>query len=193
MRFHRQRLWKTGWSRMACCSVARIEPEVRKRGTSASGKLWWGPREMTIASSLALAWSSKLNPAQNFFRRSVHPSRGVEPTAVRRVHHELHPARLVEEPLDHQVVLGRHDAEDGRARGQVGDDGGGRVALDPSQVDDLVHRSGQIVVDHSAVHHRSDAGDLLAQLHRAGGGFAAARRGSSGACHQRRPPGPRRR
>ena len=71
-RFHRQRLWKIGWSRMACCSVARIEPEVRKRGTSASGKLWWGPREMTMASSLALAWSSKLNPAQNFLR-SAYP------------------------------------------------------------------------------------------------------------------------
>ena len=80
--------------------------------------------------------------------------RPVEPAAVGRVDHQLHPARLVEEPLDDQVVLGGHDAEHGPGRRQVGDDGGGRVALDAGQLDDLVDRSGQVVVDHAPLHHR---------------------------------------
>ena len=39
------------------------------------------------------------------------PHGPVEAAAVRRVDHELHPARLVEEPLDDEVVLRGHDAE----------------------------------------------------------------------------------
>ncbi len=60
LRFQRQRDWKTGWSSTAWVSVSRMVSGVRQRGTSASGKLWWGPSEMTTASSLAAAWSSKL-------------------------------------------------------------------------------------------------------------------------------------
>ena len=65
-----------------------------------------------------------------------------------------------------------HHAEDRPARGQVGDDRGRRVALDAGQLHDLVDRAGQVVVDHPSLHHGADAGDLLAQLHRAGRGLA---------------------
>ena len=63
-----------------------------------------------------------------------------------------------------------------RARRQVGDDGGRRVALDAGELDDLVDRPGQVVVPDAPLHHRADAGDLLAQLHRAGRGLAAPER-----------------
>ncbi len=101
------------------------------------------------------------------------PHRSVEPAAVRRVDHELHPPRLVEEPLDDEVVLRGHDPEHGACRRQVGDDRGGGVALDPGELDDLVDRSRQVVVHHPALHHRPEAGDLLAQLHGAGRRLAA--------------------
>ena len=35
----------------------------------------------------------------------------VDPRSERRVHHELHPARLVEEALEDHVRVGRDDAE----------------------------------------------------------------------------------
>ena len=94
--------------------------------------------------------------------------RPVEPAAVGRVDDELHPAGLVEEPLDDEVALGGHDPEHGPGRRQVGDDGGGRVALDAGELDDLVDRSSQVVVDHASLDDGADLGDLLAQLHRAG-------------------------
>ena len=43
--------------------------------------------------------------------RSARPERAVDAAAERRVHDELHAARLVEEALEDDVLLGRHDAE----------------------------------------------------------------------------------
>ena len=73
LRFHRQRLWNIGESRIAWVSTVRTVPVDRNRGTSASGKLWCGPSEMTTASSLAAACNSKLNDVQKRLR-SARPS-----------------------------------------------------------------------------------------------------------------------
>ena len=89
---------------------------------------------------------------------------------------ELHAAGVVEEPLEHEVVLGGHDPEHGPRRREVGDDGGGGVSFDPGHVDDLVHRSGEVVVDDAALDHQADPGDLLAQLHGASRRLAAPER-----------------
>ena len=66
--FQRQRTPKSGESSTAWVSTSRTVPEWRKRKTSSSGKLWVGPSESTMASSVAAAWSSKLNVRQNRLR-----------------------------------------------------------------------------------------------------------------------------
>ena len=65
-----------------------------------------GPSESSTASSVAAACSSKLNWRQNRLR-SARPQARLMPAAERRVQHQLHAARLVEEALGHQRVLGR--------------------------------------------------------------------------------------
>ena len=52
---------------------------------------------------MAAAWSSKSKVAQNRLR-SARPKRLVDPAAEGRVHHQLHAAGLVEEPLEDDVV-----------------------------------------------------------------------------------------
>ena len=52
---------------------------TRSAGTSSSGKLWCGPSESTIASSLAAACSSKLNVRQNFLRSASPSARLMRP------------------------------------------------------------------------------------------------------------------
>ena len=43
----------------------------------------------------------------------------VDARAERRVNHQLHAARLVEEPLEHDLPLRRHEADRGALRGHV--------------------------------------------------------------------------
>ena len=71
-----------------------------------------------MASSVAAACSSKLNVRQNFLRRARPSARLMRPPCG-RVHDELHPARLVEEPLEHELRLASasHRARRGRRRG----------------------------------------------------------------------------
>ena len=160
---------------MACCSVARIEPEAEEAGHVGEREAVVRPEGDDDGIVVGARLELEVEPGAELLAQRV-PQRPVEPAAVGRVDHELHPARLVEEPLDDQVVLGGHDAEHGPGRRQVGDDGGGRVALDAGELDDLVDRSGQVVVDHAPLDDRADAGDLLAQLHGAGRGLAAPER-----------------
>ena len=122
LRFQRQRDRKIGWSRTAWVSVSMIDRLWRNRGTSASGKLWCGPRLITTVSSFAEACSSKLKLRQNFFR-SAYAHRTVDPPTPRGVDDELHPAGLVEEPLEHQIGLCRQHAERGPSRLQIRHDG----------------------------------------------------------------------
>lgn len=75
LRFQRHRLWNIGdgGDSTACWRTSRTVRELRKRGTSARGKLWCGPSDSTTASSLAAACSSKSNDTQNRLR-SASPS-----------------------------------------------------------------------------------------------------------------------
>ena len=63
------------------------------------------------------------------------PEGAVDAPAVRRVHDQLHPAGVVEEPLEHELVLGRHGAEGGASGGEVVDDHHRGLAGDPGGVD----------------------------------------------------------
>ena len=47
--------------------------------TVSSGKLWGGPREMMMPSSVAAAWSSKLKLRQNRLRRAKPQARLIRP------------------------------------------------------------------------------------------------------------------
>ena len=78
----------------------------RNRGTSSNGKLWVSPSDSTIASSVAAACSSKLNVRQNFLR-SARPRLRLMRPPNGRVEDELHAAGVVEESLQHQVLLAR--------------------------------------------------------------------------------------
>ena len=59
----------------------------------------------------------------------------VDAAAERRVQHQLHAAGLVEEPLEHERVLRRDDAERAAPVGQVGDGLFGRVRAEAGLVD----------------------------------------------------------
>ena len=114
---------------MACSSVSATVRLDRKCGTSSSGKLCVSPSDSTMASSVAAACSSKLNVRQNFLR-SARP----RPRLIRAPNglwsDELHAAGVVEEALQHQVLLGGHDAQHGAANRQVVHDHGRGVGVD---------------------------------------------------------------
>ena len=111
LRFQRQRavnigLRSTAWETASCTLCER-----RKAGTSSSGNECWGPSDSSTASLLAAACSSKSKFRQNFLR-SPRPSARLILRAQRGVDDELHPAALVEEPLEHDVVVSRqHPAQ----------------------------------------------------------------------------------
>ncbi len=92
-----------------------------------------------MPSSVAAACSSKLKPWQNFLA-----PRAVDATAERRVQHQLHAARLVEKPFQHEMVHGRHDAERALALIEIADDllrRGRRQAVVPRQNLDVRFRA----------------------------------------------------
>ena len=66
----------------------------------------------------------------------------VDAAAERRVQHELHAARLVEEPLEHQRVLRRHRAERAAALVEIRDRLFGRREGDAGFLSEPVRRSG---------------------------------------------------
>ena len=109
-----------GEARTACSRAAGAVSERSSLGALSRGKLCWGPRERTRASSLAAAWSSKSKVAQNFLRSArpkpllIRPPRGAWTTICM-------PAGLVEEALEDDVVGRGQDAELAQAGGQVVD------------------------------------------------------------------------
>ena len=66
--FQRQRTPNIGASSSACTSTSRTVAALRNENTVSSGKLWVGPRESTMASSVAAACSSKLKVRQKRLR-----------------------------------------------------------------------------------------------------------------------------
>src|SRR6188472_1793362 len=68
--FQRQRIVNIGASSNAWTKRSRTILELRYRKTSSSGNECWVPSEITIASSVAAACSSKLNERQKRFRNA---------------------------------------------------------------------------------------------------------------------------
>ena len=91
--------------------------------------------------------------------------RPVDPGAQRGVDDELHPAGLVEEPLEHDVVVGgQHPAQRGPAGAQIVDDQGGGHGVDTRH---LLHEGdgGLPPAGIEPFRHRApQPGDLLGQL-----------------------------
>ena len=77
--FQRQRMLKIGASSSAWTSTSRAVVLARYPGTSSSAKLWVSPRERTMLSSVAAAWSSKLNRRQKRLRSASPNARLIRP------------------------------------------------------------------------------------------------------------------
>ena len=79
----------------------------------------------------------------------------VDPRAERAMDDQLHAPRVIEEALQHQVLLTGHDAQRCPSDSQVSDDRGRGVGIDPGSVDQHLPRTvgvavGQIAVDPQA-------------------------------------------
>ena len=79
LRFHRHREANIGDTSTACDSTVGAVVERSSLAASPTGKLCWGPRESTTASSEAAAWSSKSKVAQKRFRRARPKARLTRP------------------------------------------------------------------------------------------------------------------
>ena len=94
----------------------------------------------------------------------------VDPRSERRVHDELHPARLVEEALEDHVRVGRHDAEPVARGADVVDQLLRAGEADARLLDQRVGERLDIVEALGDL--AAQAADLLAQLDRAAGALA---------------------
>ena len=159
----------------------------RSRTRRSSGKLCAVPIERTIASSVAAAWSSKSNVTQKRLR-SARPKARFTRAAERRVHDELHPARLVEEALEDDVVHRRHHAERVALRREVPRElrraDGTEDALLREPVDERLARVLVLVVE-ARRHVGAQAAHLRRELPRARRAPRPARRGRSAAAPAR--------
>ena len=116
--FHRQRVWKTGASRNAWTSTSRTVRRVQVAEDV-------GERERVLRAERqqqALFGGGRLQlevelPAEALAQRQ-RPG-AVHAAAERRVQHQLHAARLVEEPLEDERLLRRQRAEHAPRVGQV--------------------------------------------------------------------------
>ena len=193
LRFHRQRLWNMGdgGDSTACSRTRRTVLVCRNRGTSASGKLWCGPSDSTTASSLAAACSSKSNDTQNRLR-SARPRARLHAPAVGRVHDQVHALGVVEEALEHQVVVRGHHPEHRPTGSDVVDDlvdggvaqRGGRRQPGAGSVG-VAHRQ-------VAVERRPQRRDLAATARPCAPAPRRTRTGWWAACRRRRRPARRR-
>ena len=177
LRFHRQRLWNIGDGGDG--PPARAPPrtvlECRKRGTSAEREAVVRPERqhdgVVVGRRLQLEVERHAEPLAQ--RQAERP---VDPTAVGRVHHQVHALRVVEEPLEHEVGVGGDDAQHRAAGGQVVDDlidrgvveRGGRRQPGPGAVGVA---DGEVAVERGP-----QLGDLVRQLGRARRGLAGPER-----------------
>ena len=118
--FQRHRVWNTGASSSACTSTSfavagmQIPEDVGERErmlrSERQQQRVFGRRRLQLEIEL---------PAESLAQRQA--PRLVDAAAERRVQHELHAARLVEEALEHERLLRRHGAERGARLGEIGD------------------------------------------------------------------------
>ena len=96
----------------------------------------------------------------------------VDPTAIRRVDDEVHAVDLVEEPLEHQVVVRRHHPEHRPAGGDVADDLVDRGVVERCCRVQPGPGAVAVVDREEAVERGAQRRDLLGQLGGAGGRLA---------------------
>ena len=109
-------------------------------------------------------------PAEALAERQA--ERAVDASAERRVDHELHPARLVEEALEDEMVPGRQDAEGELGGAEVADDLRGGDAVEAALGLEPLHRARAVVPDQELPDARAQLGHLGGQLGRARGRLA---------------------
>ncbi len=116
-------------------------------------------------------------PAESFPERQ--PEGAVHPRAAGRVNDELHPARVVEEPLDHELSRRGQRTELPVAGSQVGDDLLGHGVVDPGKgLDDLARplggpfRTPDVLGPQGGLDGAAQAGDRLRQFGRTRGCLA---------------------
>ena len=100
------------------------------------------------------------------------PERTVDATTEGRVHHQLHPAGLVEEAFEHELLLGGHGAEHRPADREVVDDHRGRVGVDAGRGHQPLAGPVGIAGGEEPVDRRPQVGHLGRQLGGAGRGLA---------------------
>ena len=99
------------------------------------------------------------------------PERAVDTTAERSMHDQLHAAAVVEEPLQNDVLEGRHDAERGSTRRQVAHHHRGNVVVDACSLFDPCDRFVGPALSEQRLDTAAKVGDFTRQLLRSRRGF----------------------
>ena len=94
----------------------------------------------------------------------------VDAAAERRVQHQLHPACFIEEPLEHQDLLGGDGTEDLPCRGEILDNRARARLVDPDRVHQPLYRCCRII--QPVGHILAQPGDFFRQLVGAAGRLA---------------------
>ena len=112
--FQRHRVWNTGASSNACTSTSLRRRRMQIAEDVGERKRMLRPerQQQRVLGGRRLQLEVEL-AAEPLAQRQA--PRLVDAAAERRVQHELHAARFVEEALEHQRVLRRHHAERARA------------------------------------------------------------------------------
>ena len=166
LRFHRHRLWNMGAASSTACS------STRAHGASSEEPGHVGQREAVVRPERQHDGVVVGRGLQLEVERDAEPlaqgqaERPVDPAAVGRVHDQVHALGVVEEPLEHEVVVGgaRRPARPGRRPGSRRSDrrrrrraagllqpGPGAVGVAHGQVAVDVARSSDTSSDSSAV------------------------------------------
>ena len=119
------------------------------------------------------------------------PERPVDPAAEGGVHHELHPAGVVEEPLEHDAVLGGQRAEHGAPDREVVDDHRGGVGVDARGVAQPLTGAVGVAGVEERVRPRRAASTPRRTARPCARAPRPSRTGSSGARYRRRARAPR--
>ncbi len=120
-RFQRQREVNMGEARTACSKPCRPYRTGNGRRRCRRGKLCWGPSDRRTASSFGRRLELEVEGGAELSCTGARPNRFFDPSAEGgALDDHLHPAGLVEEPLEDDVVPGGEDAEFAQAGGRMG-------------------------------------------------------------------------
>ncbi len=127
--FQRQRTWNIGATSAAWTSASGAARGDSMRGSSSSGQALLGAERQQDRVVGGRRLELEVEPPAEPLAQ-VEAEGAVEPGAEGRVDHELGAAALVEEALEHQILLRRQHAERRLRGGQVAHDLAGRVVAE---------------------------------------------------------------